>query len=235
MIDLTGKVAIVTGGRRGIGLAIANALKAAGATVAVVAKSATGPGDLYLSCDLASFEHRGDLVKRVVDKFGRLDILINNAGAQMFVPAVDCKPGDWNRALELMVSAPFDLSQQAARVMIPQGGGHIVNILSTSAFQGARNITGYVAAKHALLGVTRCLSIEWAPSIHVNAVAPGLTETDMTTVFTPERRALLNSITPAGKFGKPEDVAGAVMYLVSSEHVYGQTIVVDGGWLTKNG
>jgi NAD(P)-dependent dehydrogenase (short-subunit alcohol dehydrogenase family) len=119
--------------------------------------------------------------------------------------------------------------------MRDSGGGHIVNILSTAAFQGARNITGYVAAKHGLLGLTRAMAVELAPKIHVNAIAPGITETDMIADMTPERRALLESITPAGRFCKPEEIADALMYILNSTGIYGQTITVDGGWLVKNG
>ena len=141
----------------------------------------------------------------------------------------------WREQLELLLTAPFDLSQQAAKYMQAHGGGHIVNILSTAALQGARNIVGYVAAKHGLLGLTRAMAIELAPDIHVNAVVPGLTDTDLTGAIEPDRRELLNSITPAGRFGKPEEIADAVMYLVNSTFVYGQTIIVDGGWMAKNG
>jgi 2-deoxy-D-gluconate 3-dehydrogenase len=135
-----------------------------------------------------------------------------------------------------MVKTPFYMSQLAAGHMLAtKRSGHIINILSTSAFQGARNISGYVVAKHALLGLTRAMAVELAPTIRVNAVAPGLTETDMTKDITPERRALLESITPAGRFVQPAEVADAVMFLINSTAIYGQVITVDGGWMCKNG
>ena len=220
------RTALVTGGNRGIGKAIVKALRADGVRVAVTSSKQT---------DLTQIHDRHGLIGDVVDMLGGLDILVNNAGAQVQQPILTYEMTAWREQLELLLTAPFDLSQQAAKYMQAHGGGHIVNILSTAALQGARNIAGYVAAKHGLLGLTRAMAIELAPDIHVNAVAPGLTDTDMTMAIEPDRRELLNSITPAGRFGKPEEIADAVMYLVNSSFVYGQTIIVDGGWMAKNG
>jgi 2-deoxy-D-gluconate 3-dehydrogenase len=230
-------IALVTGGTRGIGLAMVRALREAGYTVGVVARHAARDlGVPHFFRDLSRLHERHGIIAEAVEEMGGLDILVNNAGCQHHAPALEYGYTDWHYQLELMLTAPLDLSQQAARHMLDHGGGHIVNVLSTNAFQGARNIAGYVAAKHGLLGLTRALAIEWAPLIRVNAIAPGLTDTDMTREYiTPERRALLESITPAGRFVTPEEVAGALMYLVNSTAVYGQTIVCDGGWLAKNG
>ncbi len=228
-------IVLVTGGSRGIGKACVRALKDAGHTVAVAARH-PADCDLFLQADLSKIYERHGIIRQVVDKLGGLDVLVNNAGAQHHAPFVDYFGTDWDQQIELMLTAPFDLSQQAARYMLRHGGGHIVNILSTSAFQGARNISGYVAAKHGLLGLTRAMAIELAPTIHVNAIAPGLTETEMTRQYiAPERRALLDSITPAGRFCAPEEIADALLWLIDTTAVYGQTIVVDGGWLCKNG
>jgi 2-deoxy-D-gluconate 3-dehydrogenase len=228
-------IAIVTGGTRGIGRACVRALREAGHIVVVVART-KAEGELHIQADLSQTHERHGIIEQVVSQLGGLDILVNNAGTQGHAPFIECEYSQWKYQTELMLTAPFDLSQQAARYMLKHGGGHIVNVLSTSSFQGARNIAPYVAAKHGLLGLTRAMAVELAPQIHVNAIAPGLTETDMTaTYIPPERRALLESITPAGRFGKPEEVAGALMYLINSDFVYGQTIVVDGGWLSKNG
>jgi 2-dehydro-3-deoxy-D-gluconate 5-dehydrogenase len=231
-------IALVTGGTRGIGKAIVTALKDAGHTVVVVARHSGYGADreLYIQADLSKHNERCDIIPLVIETFGGLDILVNNAGAQAHALAVDYTPQQWNYQIELMLTAPFDLSQQAARYMLANDGGHIINILSTSAFQGARNISAYVAAKHGLLGLTRAMAIELAPRIRVNAVAPGLVTTDMTKEYIPEdRQRFLESITPAGRFGKPEEIAEAVMFLIRSEFVYGQTITVDGGWIAKNG
>ena len=221
---MSDKIALVTGGSRGIGAAICKALLDAGIFVWSLDKK---------DCDLRDKTARQNIIKNTVRQ-GRLDILINNAGSQRFAPASYITSTAWNQDISLMLTAPFDLCQQAYPLM--KDGGHIINILSTSAFQGARNIISYVAAKHGLLGVTRALAIEWAPKIHVNAIAPGLTETDMTRQYiTPERKALLESITPSGRFSQPEEIADAVVYLINSTNVYGQVITVDGGWMAKNG
>jgi NAD(P)-dependent dehydrogenase (short-subunit alcohol dehydrogenase family) len=227
-------IALVTGGTRGIGKACVKALKDAGHIVIVVART-KAEGELHIQADLSQPDERHGIIQSVVDQFGGLDVLVNNAGAQAHAPFLNYNTSQWNYQIELMLTAPMDLSQQAARHMLAHGGGSIVNILSTSAFQGARNISAYVAAKHGLLGLTRAMAIELAPTIRVNAVAPGLTSTAMTDQYiTPERRALLESITPAGRFCTPDEIAGALMYLVSSTGVYGQTITVDCGWSVKN-
>lgn len=225
-------IALVTGCTRGIGLAIVKALKAQGHTVAGVGRSDNAPDcDLYIQEDLRYYSRS---VRHVVEKLGGVDILINNAGQQVHAPFVEYD--NLESDLDLMVVAPFYMSRLAANHMLATNkGGHIINILSTSAFQGVRNISGYVAAKHALLGLTRAMAVELAPTIRVNAVAPGLTETDMTKDITPERRELLNSITPAGRFVQPAEVADAVMFLINSTAIYGQVITVDGGWCVKNG
>jgi NAD(P)-dependent dehydrogenase (short-subunit alcohol dehydrogenase family) len=221
------KCALVTGGTRGIGLAIAEALGDVGYSV-------TGIG--YRSADLSQRHERHDVIQKFINERGGIDILVNNAGEQCFHPALEYPATQWDHNLALMLTAPFELSKQAAKYMLAHDGGHIVNILSTSAFQGARNVAGYVAAKHGLLGLTRALAIEWAPKVHVNAVAPGLTQTDMTDSYiTPEKRAQLEAITPGGRFCTPQEIAAAVVFLVQSTAMYGQVITVDNGWMAKNG
>jgi len=229
-------IALVTGGSRGIGAACVRALRDAGHTVAVVARGKEAPEcDLYIRNDLANFFERNPVVPEVIDKLGGIDILVNNAGEQYHQEFTAYNSGAWREQIELMLTVPFFLSQAAARHMLTHGGGHIINILSTSAFQGARNISGYVAAKHGLLGLTRAMAIELAPTIRVNAIAPGLMDTGMTSSYIDlQRRELLESITPAGRFGKPEEIADALLFLIGSSYIYGQTIVVDGGWCVKN-
>ena len=228
---------LVTGGSRGIGLAMVKALRSVGHKVAVAARHENGiDSDLFIGADLSKRNERHGIIQKTIDCLGGLDVLVNNAGDQVFQSATDYSVSNWEHSLALMLTAPFELSQQAAKHMLKNGGGHIVNVLSTSAFQGARNISGYVAAKHGLLGVTRAMAIEFAPLIHVNAIAPGLTETDMTEQYiSPERKTFLESITPARRFCQPEEIAYVLMFLINSTVMYGQTIVADGGWLSKNG
>jgi 2-deoxy-D-gluconate 3-dehydrogenase len=235
-MSLKGKVALVTGGTRGIGLAMVKALKAEGCKVAITGRERHNLpvlADMYFPIDLSVRKGSMAIVPLIVQELGGIDILVNNAGAQFHGPANKYKLKDWDHSLELMITAPAMLSANAKRYMPP--GSHIINILSTASFQGARNIVGYVVAKHGLLGLTRALAIEWAPDIHVNAIAPGLTETDMLADMTPERKEFLKSITPGGKFCTPEDIAEALIYLVNSKSIYGQVITVDNGWLAKQG
>jgi NAD(P)-dependent dehydrogenase (short-subunit alcohol dehydrogenase family) len=227
-------IALVTGGSHGIGAATVKLFKKHRMKVAVVSRTPVDC-DLFIQADLTKLHDRFRIVDRVVDGLGGLDVLVNNAGAQSQQKAVNYEGTQFKRDLELMTVAPFDLSQQAAKYMLMHNGGSIVNVLSTGALQGARNIVGYITAKHALLGLTRAMAVEFAPKIRVNAVAPGLTETDMTEKMPQERKDFLNSITPAGRFGNASEMAEAIYYLTQSKFVYGQTLVVDGGWMVKNG
>ena len=227
-------IALITGGRRGIGLAIVEKLKSEGYTVAVVAKSKEPPPDcdLYLQADLTNTTACRYIVERVVNQLGGLDVLVNNAGAQYLQPATEYT--HWDEQMTLLLTSPFKLMRHAAKAM-EASGGSIVNILSTASVQGGRNISGYVAAKHGLLGLTRALALEWAPLIRVNGIIPGLIDTDMTSDITPERRELLTSLIPARRFGQASEVAEAVWFLINQKYIYGQTIIVDGGWMVKNG
>lgn len=228
-------VALITGGTRGIGLAMTRAMQVQGIQVAVAAKSNFEPDcDLYIQADLSKLHERHGIIQRIIDELGGIDILVNNAGAQTQSKFVEYTTTQFKYDYELMVAAAFDLSQQAAKWMLSHGGGHIVNVLSTAAFQGARNISGYVVAKHALLGLTRAMAVELAPKIRVNAIAPGLITTDMTSNITLERKTLLESLIPAERFGDAAEVAEALVFLINSSYIYGQTITVDGGWCAKN-
>lgn len=249
LFDISGQVALVTGGRRGLGRAMALGMADAGARVAVVAASpeaselqgelaGRGVDFLYIQADLTRRNEREGLVNQVVEHFGRLDILVNSAGLQQKGPAVDYATDAWDVDIELLLTAVLDLSQQAARHMILQGHGKIVQIASISSFQGARNIIGYSTAKHGLVGLTKCLANEWAAlGINVNAIAPGIFETDMAaqTLADPIKAAELKGRVPAGCFGAPEDIVGPLLFLVSnaSRHVHGHVLLVDGGWMGR--
>ena len=184
-------MALVTGGRRGLGLAMSEGLAAAGAKLACVGAAddcdelrkrvePLGTDLAYFQADLADRSQRRGLVDRVVERFGRLDILVNCAGIQYRQPAVDFDLDRWDTMLSLMLTGVFELCQQAAKVMERQGGGKIINIASVCSFQGGWTIPAYTAAKHGVAGLTKALANEWAAkNIHVNAIAPGYFDTEM--------------------------------------------------------
>ncbi len=235
--NFQGKVAVVTGGRRGIGYAVCQAMREAGATTVSGAKSVLELS-LYenkcFQCDLSRPDRRSALISEMVKEFGRIDILVNNAGDNYYEDAENYPMEEWNRLIELMVTAPFDLCQQAFPYMKAQGGGKIINIASIAGMQGTRRTIAYTVAKHGLIGMTKCLSNEWTPyGINVNCVAPGWTETDMSKAMT--NTEVMKARIPAGRFATPEEIANAVMWLASDESKYvcGSTLVVDGGWLAR--
>ena len=234
MLDLSGKSAVVTGGRRGIGRSLAIALLEHGAGVTVIAKSANShglPSEIkYLQADLGEIRERRGLL----ESCGKVDILVNNAGIVHSHAALSYPDEEWSRMLEINLTAVFDLSCQAVRL----GCKRIIQIASISAFSGARNIVGYTTAKHGLIGMTKCLSNEWAPlGITVNNIAPGLIATDMVSNLTKDatRNAEVTGRIPAGRMGTPKDLVGAMLFLASDEaqYVTGTSIVVDGGWLGR--
>ena len=247
--DIEGKVALVTGARRGLGLAMAKGLLQAGAKVIAVASS----GDCneletfskenkfemrYIQADLADRNARATLIEQAVKYFGRLDILVNAAGIQHRQPAMEFDLAKWDQVLSLMLTGVFELSQQAALVMDKQGGGKIVNIASVASFQGGWTIPAYAAAKHGVAGLTKALANEWASkNIHVNAIAPGYFDTDMceAIIHDPVREVKIRERIPANRWGNPEDLVGPLLFLASdaSNYVDGHILSVDGGWMGR--
>lgn len=248
--QLIGKNALVTGSRRGLGAAIALALAQAGANVACHGLSPTADGvvDAIQKCDRKSFYISGDLVdpavcermvQTTVDRFGSIDILVNNAGIIRRAPAIDFSLPDWNEILAVNLTAVFRLSQLAARNMIEHGkGGKILNVASLLSFQGGILVPAYAAAKAGVAQLTKALANEWAAQgINVNAIAPGYMVTDNTNALRQDAnryRQILERI-PAGRWGNPEDLAGAAVFLCSraSNYVHGQVLAIDGGWLGR--
>jgi 2-dehydro-3-deoxy-D-gluconate 5-dehydrogenase len=247
---LDDKVALVTGASAGLGAAIALALAEAGAHVAAHGNSRppeatceqiarTGRRSLAIRGDLSDKTVPQKLVAETLDAFGRLDILVNNAGTIRRAPAAEFSEEDWDAVIEINLSSVFRLSQQAGRHMLERGaGGKIINIASLLSFQGGVTVPSYAASKGGVAQLTKALANEWARhSINVNAIAPGYMRTDNTAALQKDEtrnRQILERI-PAGRWGEPEDLTGAAVFLASpaSDYVNGHVLVVDGGWMGR--
>jgi 2-deoxy-D-gluconate 3-dehydrogenase len=247
---LDGQVALVTGASAGLGAAIAVALAEAGAQVVAHGNSRepdatcelirqTGRRSLGVRGDLSDKTAPRQLVEQTLAEFGRLDILINNAGTIRRAPAADYTEEDWALVIEVNLSSVFRLSQLAGRHMIERGaGGKIINIASLLAFQGGVTVPAYAASKGGVAQLTKALANEWAQhGINVNAIAPGYMRTDNTTALQQDEtrnRQILERI-PAARWGEPADLTGAAVFLSSpaSDYIHGHIMVVDGGWMGR--
>jgi 2-dehydro-3-deoxy-D-gluconate 5-dehydrogenase len=246
---LDGLAALVTGASTGIGAGIAIALARAGADVACAGNNRSpdatcdrvrelGRRAVALRGDLADRKTPAALVDATVGAFGRIDLLINNAGLIRRGPAVDVAADDWDTVIEINLSSVFRLCQAAGKRMLSAGRGKIVNIASLLSFQGGITVPAYAASKGAVAQLTKALANEWAArGVNVNAIAPGYIRTDNTVALQgdPTRsRQILDRI-PAGRWGDPGDLTGAAVFLCSraSDYIQGHVLVVDGGWLGR--
>jgi 2-deoxy-D-gluconate 3-dehydrogenase len=249
--SLDGKVALVTGASRGLGAAMAAGLAAAGAAVALhsnqrpAAETAarigqeSGRRTELFTADLADRAAADRLVADTLAAFGRIDILINNAGIIRRKPAVQHSDEDWDAVIEVNLSNAFRLCRAVGRHLLDaQRPGKIVNVASLLSFQGGITVPGYAAAKGGMVQLTKALANEWAShGINVNAIAPGYMQTDNTRALRedPQRNKQITERIPAGRWGTPEDVAGAAVFLSSraADYVHGHVLVVDGGWMGR--
>lgn len=249
--DLTGKTALVTGAKRGLGLGISVGLAEAGANIIGVSATQESEGShvqrlveeagrtfVGRACDFSQRQETYDLVEWLASTNRTVDILINNAGTIRRTPVAEHRDGDWDHVLEVNLSAPFVLSRELAKPMLERSQGKIVFIASLLSFQGGIAVPGYTSAKSAIAGLTKALANEWAGlGVNVNAIAPGYMATDNTQALQDDpirSKSILERI-PAGRWGAPVDMAGAAVFLSSqaSDYVHGTTITVDGGWMGR--
>ena len=250
LFSLAGKRALVTGASRGLGQAISCALAQAGADVVCVSTRTEGTNDTaqavrsagqkawQLAADLAQPDQVLALLEQAQQQAGEIDVLINNAGTIRRHPAQDYPLSDWQLVLRTNLDAAFVLCQQAGKGMIERGHGKIINIASLLSFSGGVTVPAYTASKHAVAGLTKALANEWARhNVQINAIAPGYFRTDNTAALqnNPTRFAEISARIPAGRWGEPDDIAGAAVFLASaaSDYINGHVLVVDGGWMAR--
>ncbi|SDX99170.1 2-deoxy-D-gluconate 3-dehydrogenase [Evansella caseinilytica] len=248
LFDLKDRVAVVTGGTRGIGKAIAIGLAESGANIALLQRSDNaetkreieklGVTCEIFQCDLHDLDRVRNVLPEVLEKLGAVDILVNNAGIQRRHPAVEFPESDWDEVLKVNLKAVWILCQEAGKIMTDQKKGKIINIASLVSYQGGIFVPAYTAAKGAVGQLTKALANEWSSlGVNVNAIVPGYIATEMNTALIDDpvrSRQILERI-PAGRWGDPEDFKGAAIYLASaaSDYVHGHLLAVDGGWLGR--
>ena len=249
--DLSGKTALVTGARRGIGFGMAEALADAGADIIGVSASLEQTGSAIekavqnkgrkfsaYQCDFSNREAVTAFGNQVLDDHPQIDILINNAGTIKRKPAHEHDDDLWDEVIETNLNAQFVLSRMIGSTMVKRGSGKIVFTASLLTFQGGITVPGYAASKGGIGQLTKALANEWAPhGVNVNAIAPGYIDTDNTEALRndPDRSKSILERIPAGRWGRPEDFAGAVVFLCSaaSNYVCGEILTVDGGWMGR--
>ena len=248
LFDLTGRVALVTGANTGIGQGLAIALAEAGADVALVGRTpadetaekvrALGRRAAIVGADLSTIAPVQRVVDQTLSELGGLDILVNNAGIIRRADALEFSEDDWDAVVDTNLKSVFFLCQAAAKPMVQQGKGKIINIASMLSFQGGIRVPSYTASKSGVAGLTKLLANEWAAKgINVNAIAPGYIATNNTAALQAdeERNRKIMERIPSGRWGQPSDLAGAVVFLASdaSNYVQGHILAVDGGWLAR--
>lgn len=247
--SLQGRTALVTGARRGIGAAIAAGYAAAGAELILMARDAAledtleaikqnGGGDATVV--IADFTDPAAVEAATAElaRDRQIDILVNNAGTIRRAPAAATATADWQHVIDVNLNSTWAVTRPIGAAMVERGAGAIITIASLLSFQGGITVPAYTASKHAVAGLTRALANEWGPAgVRVNAIAPGYISTDNTTDLRadPEREAAIRERIPAGRWGQPDDVVGAAVFLASAAagYVNGHVLAVDGGWLSR--
>jgi gluconate 5-dehydrogenase len=248
LFDLTGKIAIVTGGGRGLGQQIAEGFAEAGANVVVCSRrleacmevseelKKLGVDSLALKCDVTNPEDVKNIVERTIERFGRIDILVNNSGASWGAPVEDMPLEAWQKVMNVNVTGTFLMSQAVGKVMLEQKSGKIINIASVAGLKGSNpkymNAIGYNSSKGAVITFTKDLAVKWGPhGIYVNAIAPGFFPTKMSKGLLDQGGEGILEGTPLRKFGSDNDLKGVALFLAApaSDFVTGDVVVVDGG------
>jgi len=243
--DFKDEVVVITGGSRGLGLEIAHGFGAAGATVVITARREQwlNEAEQYLKgqgiavhsfiCDVADPASVEQLVQQTLEKCGKIDVLVNNAGLTWGAPAEEHPLERWKQVIDANISGTFFMSQVVGRHMLERGKGVIVNVASIAGLGGGQlNTVGYNASKAAVINLTRALAVEWGSrNIRVNCIAPGMFRTRMTEAIIEHGEAIYNATTPMGRIGKPGELAPTVLFLASegASYITGQVIAIDGG------
>ena len=250
MFDLSGQRALVTGASRGLGRAMAEALAVAGADVVCATSARSGARETVSAVEglgrqawevVADLSDRNAIESMTIDiemMAGPIDILVNNAGVVRRAPATEYSLADWDAVMRTNLDATFMLCQHYGAEMIQRGSGKIINVASLLSFTGGITVPAYTASKHAIAGLTKAFANEWASQgVQVNAIAPGYFRTDNTRALQddPIRSQQINVRIPAGRWGEPSDIGGAVVFLASrgSDYINGHVLVVDGGWMAR--
>lgn len=250
LFDLKGKTAIISGASRGLGQAMAVGLAEAGSDVTLLSTDVknleqtvtkvekTGRTYLALTCDVTRRSHIDDAINETLKQFGKIDILLNNAGTIRRAPAEHYTQDDWNLVIDTNLNAVFYFCRETGKQMIKQKNGKIINVASLLSFSGGITVPAYAASKGGVAQLTKALANEWAKyNIQVNAIAPGYFATDNTQALQddPVRNEQIKVRIPAGRWGNPDDLKGTAVYLASnaSDYVNGHILLVDGGWMSR--